>query len=67
MALNIVHIPFPVDCPVDISGAVALCPVVRPQRGVQVAPLVPGSLHFASDVVVCDIEISAYICEQAWE
>lgn len=67
VALDVVHIPFPIDCPIEVASAIALCTVIRPHGVVQIVPLVPGGLHFARDVVLCDIKVSTYIRKQAWK
>ena len=48
-ALDVIHIKFPIDCQIDVSGTISLCDVLRPRGVVQVVPLVPGVSHFASD------------------
>lgn len=63
IALDVVHIPFPIDRPIDVSGAVAPSAVVCPHGVVQVVPLVPVGLHFTGNVVVCDPEVNTYICQ----
>ena len=67
VALDAGCVPFPRDCPVDLCGTIARCTVIRLHRIVQVVPLVPGGLYLAGDVVICDVEICTYVCEQTWE
>ena len=67
VALDVGCVPLPRNFPGDLCGTIARCTVIRPHRIIQVVPLVPGGLYLAGDVVICDVEVGTYVCEQGWE